>query len=189
MSKSGVYTIYNVITHKFYIGSSINLRKRHNAHLKDLRNNRHHCNHLQNAWNKYGKESFIFKTIRTCPPDQCVSLEQYFINAVNPEYNVCKVAGSCLGRTVSIETRNKMSNSQKGKKASEETRRKLRENIGKPIIQYDLQMNKIAEHISISEASRITGIHLSAIAHTLKGQRKTSGGYKWKYKNKNNGKI
>ena len=190
MSKrAGVYTIYNIITNKFYIGSSVNLRTRRTLHFRELKQGTHHSKYLQNSYNKYGRDNFIFKIIRECDPKDCISLEQYFINAISPEYNMCKIAGNCLGRKSTEETRKKMSLSRLGKKASEETRQKLRENIGKPIIQFDLQMNKLCEYLSISDASRTTGIHLSAIAHTLKGERKTSGGFKWKYKYSQNVEI
>lgn len=36
---------------------------------------------------------------------------------------------------------------------------------------------------SIMEAERVTGVHNSNIVKCLKGNRKTSGGYKWQYIN------
>lgn len=58
--ESGIYMIVNVINNKCYIGSTKNFRKRKYEHFKDLINNKHHSQHLQNAYNKYGKESFHF---------------------------------------------------------------------------------------------------------------------------------
>ena len=52
----------------------------------------------------------------------------------------------------------------------------------KPIIQYDKNMNFIAEYPSLSEAARQLQISLSNICSVLKGRRKTVGGYIFKYK-------
>ena len=56
----GIYMIFNTINDKCYVGSSKNIYERKRQHLKELKNNRHHSNHLQRAWNKYGEDSFIF---------------------------------------------------------------------------------------------------------------------------------
>lgn len=54
--------------------------------------------------------------------------------------------------------------------------------LSKPIIQYDLQGNFIAEYPSVCEAARKLTIHKGNISECCIGQRKTAGGYKWKYK-------
>ena len=55
-------------------------------------------------------------------------------------------------------------------------------NESKPVLQYDLDGNFIAEYSSISEASKKNGIDKKGIRDTLKGRQKTSGGYVWKNK-------
>lgn len=50
------------------------------------------------------------------------------------------------------------------------------------IIQYDKNLNFINEFYSISEAERITGIPNPNVVKCCKGERKTAGGYIWKYK-------
>lgn len=47
--------------------------------------------------------------------------------------------------------------------------------------QYDLNGDFIAEYETVAEASRITGISHSKICAVARGDRKTSGGYKWAY--------
>lgn len=94
---SGIYKITNLITKDFYIGSAINFYKRKHAHFSTLKTNTHKNPHLQNAYNKYKKENFIFEIIAKCPVEYLLKLEQWFINTQNPHYNICKVAGNTLG--------------------------------------------------------------------------------------------
>ena len=59
----GIYSIKNVKNNKVYIGSSNNIEKRIKDHFRNLKNNRHSNQYLQNAYNKYGNESFIFEIL------------------------------------------------------------------------------------------------------------------------------
>lgn len=91
---SGVYKISNQLTGKIYIGSSINIPIRWNEHKNDLKK-KIHCNiYLQRAVEKYGIENFKFEIVEKCDPAYCITLEQKYINAFLPEYNLCKIAGS-----------------------------------------------------------------------------------------------
>ena len=72
-----IYIITNIINDKKYIGSSVNYLKRKNSHICYLRSNKHHSQHLQNAYNKYGEENFKFKSIKKILNDakELLSLE------------------------------------------------------------------------------------------------------------------
>ena len=59
----GIYKITNKQNDKFYIGSSTNIEMRWYAHKSYLRRNVHANQHLQNAWNKYGEDNFIFSIL------------------------------------------------------------------------------------------------------------------------------
>ena len=52
---------------------------------------------------------------------------------------------------------------------------------GKPVIQYNLQGERIARYRSMSEASRQTGTREGGISRVCLGKQKTAGGYLWKY--------
>jgi group I intron endonuclease len=62
-----IYKIINLVNDKFYVGSTINKKVRFRQHRKLLRGNRHHCKHLQAAWNKYGEPKFDFLVIEEVP--------------------------------------------------------------------------------------------------------------------------
>lgn len=51
----------------------------------------------------------------------------------------------------------------------------------KTVIQMDLNGHPIAEYDSLTKASEIMGISKTCIARCCRGERDTSGGYRWKY--------
>lgn len=61
--KNVIYKIRNVVNNKFYIGSTVDSRKRFWEHRKHLRNGTHDCIHLQRSWNKYGEDCFKFEIV------------------------------------------------------------------------------------------------------------------------------
>ncbi len=59
----GIYSIINKINNKVYIGESTNISMRWKSHKKELIEGTHHSYKLQQDWNKYGIDKFIFKVI------------------------------------------------------------------------------------------------------------------------------
>lgn len=72
--------------------------------------------------------------------------------------------GSCSKRM--IKTRNK--NNSKNKE--------------KPVLQFTLDGEFVAEYKSVAEAGRQTGIKAALISRICIGRRKSTGGFKWRYK-------
>ncbi len=60
-----IYKIINTVNNKFYVGSTNNQYERFRTHRNKLRLGKHHCTHLQAAWNKYGEQAFVFHVIET----------------------------------------------------------------------------------------------------------------------------
>src|SRR5258707_1067521 len=58
-----IYRIVCFITGQCYIGQTVNLAERKQRHLRELRRNDHHSPHLQQAFNKYGEQSFYFEAL------------------------------------------------------------------------------------------------------------------------------
>jgi len=151
MDNKGVYLITNQANNKKYIGSSVNLAKRQRQHLLSLQRGIHFNNYLQRAFVKYGENAFIFKVLEYVEDSQkIIERGQYYIDILKPAYNICLTVGSRLGVkhtkktkqrlketstgninglgwNPSKETRQKMSESHKGIKLSEEHKRKIGE--------------------------------------------------------------
>ena len=77
---SGIYAIINNVNEKRYIGSSIRLNYRwKQEHQPQLRKRTHYNRHLQNAWNKYGENSFCFEVIEECNQSELAKREGHWI--------------------------------------------------------------------------------------------------------------
>lgn len=109
--KSGIYGFVCKSNNKLYIGSSKILDIRFNVHIKGTRSNIV----LQNAINKYNLQDFVFIVFEYCKPEDLISREQLYIDALKPEFNILKTAGSWLGYKHSIKTITKMSIAKTGK--------------------------------------------------------------------------
>lgn len=59
---------------------------------------------------------------------------------------------------------------------------KTNNHLKKPVIQYDLQDNKIAEYSSLANAYRATGAHPTNISDVCNGIRNKAAEYKWRFK-------
>ena len=88
----GVYMVKNLITGERYIGQSVipyNRRTQHFSNYKETDTSRCPTNKLmQKAMKQYGLESFVFGIIEHCEPKQLLERERYYINLLNPEYNL-----------------------------------------------------------------------------------------------------
>jgi group I intron endonuclease len=111
-----------------YVGSSENLTNRfrkyysfRNISLELLKGK----SLIYSAILKYGLKNFQVEIVEYCAAENTISREQYYIDLLKPKYNILTTAGSRLGYIHSEEARLKMSNSSKGRKFSEETKKLL----------------------------------------------------------------
>jgi len=109
---SGIYMFQCTETGGTYIGSSVDLYGRFYEHLNATSSNLR----LQNAANKYGWDSFIFRVIEVCASSsELVALEQSYLDILFNNfpkelvYNFCAVAYSMLGYIHTAETKSAIS--------------------------------------------------------------------------------
>ncbi len=93
MTNAGIYQIRALHSGEIYIGSSRNLEQREHDHFRFLRYGCHKNPKLQNSYNKYGPENFVFEVLLICDPENCLSHEQEHFDRLNPEFNIIKIAG------------------------------------------------------------------------------------------------
>lgn len=65
---------------------------------------------------KYGYSKFGLEILEYCDSDKCLEREQYYIDSINPDYNILKKAGSHLGYKHTEETIAKLVLALKGEK-------------------------------------------------------------------------
>ena len=113
----GIYKIVNTVSGKAYVGQSQNIKKRIAEHFRLLRRGKHSNPRLQNAFNKYGEDSFVWTIEVWCEDvNDLDSVEEAFLSGEarfdEPLfYNIADFAKAPM----------------RGKKHTDETRRKLSE--------------------------------------------------------------
>lgn len=151
----GVYRITCIKDSQIYIGSSVNIKERWQQHLALLRGNRHSSKYLQNAYNKYGEDSFKFEVlVKLIEFNEEVlrDLEWYYIKKYQPAFNtitpvLCERTQSWKDRislvTKELYTKKGYTNPRKG--------------VGKRYNIYDTGFNVIKENITMPEVASYTG--------------------------------
>lgn len=213
MKIRGIYKIkYKIKPERAYIGSSEDIYRRWSGHRRQMFYNKHKNLKLQNHYNKYGLDDFIFEIIEECSLEDKLNREQYYINNLNPWFNINPIAGNTTGRKFSEETLYKLRNPSEEtrlklsiatknrihkkptdnpeyisprrgiKLSSEHVNNMIKSSKSNPIIQFDLNGNMIKEWRSIRDASRSLNVGRSGISRCLKGRYSQSSGFIWKYK-------
>jgi group I intron endonuclease len=118
---SGIYSITHISNGKMYVGSAIDIEKRWSEHRSELNHIKHDNPRLQNSWNKYGEQQFNFRLLEEVKdPSKLLEREQYWIDSLhssnrNKGFNIRKVAESNFGLKHTEETKEKISQGNKGK--------------------------------------------------------------------------
>lgn len=146
-----IYSILNVKTNKSYIGQTkkSNLELRIKKHFQLLRANNHFNQKLQNSYNKYGEDSFIYFPLCECDDSELNHLECLYIelfDVINQGYNICKGGAGII--------------SEESQKKNKETNQNKWDDIYK-INPQNLEIVEV--YPSQNEAARLNNVALSAV--------------------------
>ena len=76
---TGIYKITCLINNKSYIGQSVSIKRRWTTHQRELARGIHYNQYLQNAYNKYGKDSFTYEILELCPKEKLNERERFYV--------------------------------------------------------------------------------------------------------------
>ena len=93
----GVYCIRCKVNNKAYIGSSVDIKRRWGSHKAELRAGSHYNKQLQEDYNKYGADSFLYTILINCKPQMLLKYENMYILLFNTRdkslgYNIANAA-------------------------------------------------------------------------------------------------
>ena len=148
------------------------------------------CMPICRALLKYGYSKFSLEILEYCQPSEVISREQYFIDFLQPEYNILKTAGSSLGYKHDEKARAKMSTSKKGKNHPMFGKTPNQETISKitasqpnsiKIEVTDLEINTKTIYNSVGSAAKALNIHASIISRYFSNNGYQKKPYKGRY--------
>lgn len=107
LGKSGIYMFTNKLTNDIYVGQSKDLSKRFKnyfnlSYIKSKENLK-----ISKAIIKYGYLNFSMTILEYCDKSNLMGREQYYLDKLNPQYNILKVRGSSLNSKFSKEANTK----------------------------------------------------------------------------------
>jgi group I intron endonuclease len=102
-STPAIYAIINSVSFNYYIGQSVNVRRRFIEHKTK---NGRGCKLLHRALLKYGLDKFYFTIIATCEVSELNQLEVFYIKKFAPDYNISFGGKGAKGHTLSPKVKN-----------------------------------------------------------------------------------
>ena len=111
---------------KSYIGSAVNISIRLSKYFQLSQLIIHNVN-VYKALLKYGYSNFSLEILEYCHKKDCINREQFYLDSLQPEYNLNPIAGSRQGSFQSSDTKNKSTHfmSLIGRTLAEEARLKM----------------------------------------------------------------
>ncbi len=118
------------------------------------------------------------------PPGFIKNLTLLNIGKKRSKESIERLSNSHKGYAYSKEHNKNLSDSLKGKsKHTLNSKKCLSITHKKPVLQLDLNGNLIAEFSSLQEAFEKTGVNWGNISSVCNGRARTTGGFRWEYKN------
>lgn len=194
--KSGVYRWVNKDSGKSYVGSSSMLNDRFRRYFNHsyLSSSKRGASLICKALLKYGYGGFRLEILEYCPSSIVLDREQFYIDQLNPEYNILKIAGSNLGYKHSEDSLKLMSDASKTRNESEEVLKFKREiMLGRKlskdhldgmannnpfrvsIILSNIETGKKKEFTSLTQAALFLGVHMTTVKRYLVNNKPYKG--------------
>jgi group I intron endonuclease len=149
--KSGIYKIINRNNGNYYVGRSSNIKIRWGKHIHLLEHNRHWNDHLQNAWNKYGKHIFEFVIVENViGVERLLNTEQYFLDIAKTEQDKCYNKNFIADYTeMTDEIKQKISESLRGNKNVRYGVHHTEETL------YQMSQSNLGKHLTTEQRNKI----------------------------------
>lgn len=179
--KFGIYGIINVISGDVYVGQTRQkFEKRYWHHQWKLKDKTHDNKHLQKAYDVYGDEYFTFMVIKVVDDmDDLDNLEIKYINiyrGLNHCYNMIDGGGGRSGLPLSEKHKRKIGEKNKinmtGRKHSEETKNKMSNSKKGKIVNVD-KLTISFEQAADIKKKLVSGVKASKIAKDMNVPYKT----------------
>lgn len=166
-SNCGIYCIRCKVNNKAYIGSSTDIKNRWTNHKSSLKAGKHNNKQLQEDYNKYGADSFLYSILINCKPQMLLKYENMYILLFNTKdgstgYNIASAARP-------LQTL-KPPHKPRGRKEIKIP----------PRMQHKIQCIETGEIMTKYEACN-KGEDYKALREHLQGRRQSYKGYHWKY--------
>jgi group I intron endonuclease len=111
---SGIYLLTNKLTDEIYVGQSVDLSKRFIRYFSLSYLKSKESLIISRALIKYGYVNFSVSILEYCDKSILTEREQYYLDKLEPKYNILKIAGSSLGYIHSQVSKQKRSKALKG---------------------------------------------------------------------------
>lgn len=180
----GVYAIVHSPSGRRYVGHSINVGTRLHVHRCLLRQSKHHCIHLQRAWDKYGESAFDFVTVIECATQSdAFAAEQALLDA---EFSTGRLFNSLAVNQplAALNAARALARTPDAiKRRVESTRASGRYCAGQRTPVYSIRVaDGAVDHFpSLAEAARTRGVSRGNVHGCCVGERVRVGGYSYGY--------
>jgi group I intron endonuclease len=194
--KSGVYRWVHKESGKSYVGSSTMLNDRFRRYFNHsyLSSSKRGASLICKALLKYGYAGFRLEILEYCSISIVLDREQFYIDKLNPEYNILKIAGSNLGYKHSEASLKLMSDASKSRNESEEVLKLKREiMLGRKlsedhlqrmtknnpfrvsIILSNIETGDNKEFTSLTQTALFLGVHMTTVKRYLVNNKPYKG--------------
>lgn len=183
-NKSGIYCWKNKNNGKIYVGSAVNLSARLKHYFTPTilkRELLRYNSKIYRAMLKYEPKGFTLYILEYCESNNLIVREQYYMDLLQPEYNILKIANSRLGIKASVETLlkiigrkhspetiAKMSKAKKGKSPSALAKINQLLAQGHVTIIINKQDNSMKQYPSLRSAANSINADHSALLYCMK---------------------